>query len=210
MVSNIDGAMTNASGGMSPEDLATFRRANDTWEGIKQSYDNPQSPLYHAIRGQFPSQIPGMLTRSPELARQVRSTLGSLEGPFQRQFVENILNNKDGNTLDLKNLNTKLSRMPNDILEAMLGQEGAKQLRLLGKVSQKVMADQNPSGTAKATIPVMELTNLLHSPISGGAELAGQRIAGSAMNSPRIVDFLTMKPTEALKMSPKKLKTIKR
>jgi hypothetical protein len=45
-----------------------------------------------------------MLSKSsPELARSVRQTLGSLEGPFQRQFVENLLNGKDG-SLDLKNL----------------------------------------------------------------------------------------------------------
>jgi hypothetical protein len=206
MVSTIDDAMTSSSSGLKGSDLQKFRDANQVWQELKNTYDNPQSTLYHALRGQYPSQIPGMLTRSPELAKQVRATIGSLEGPFQRQFVENILNAKDGQTLDLKNLNTKVTRIPNDLLEAMLGTEGAKQLRLLGKVSQKVMADQNPSGTAKSTVPVLEVGNVVSNPIAGGATLAGQHVVGKAMNNPRLVDFLTMKPSEALKMSPKNLK----
>jgi hypothetical protein len=205
MVSTIDNSMTNASGGMAPEDLATFRRANDAWEGIKQTYDSPQSPLYHAIRGQFPSQIPGMLTRSPELARQVRATLGSIDGPFQRQFVENILNHKDGATLDLKNLNTKLSRIPDDLLVSMLGEDGAKQMRLLGKVAQKVMADQNPSGTAKAAVPAAEISTTFASPAAGATALGAQYVGGRIMNSPRVIDYLTMKPSELARVKPTKL-----
>jgi hypothetical protein len=191
MVSKIDETMTGASSGLSPEDLTTFREANHTWETVKSTYDNPQHPFYHAVRSQFPSQVPGMLSKgTPELASQVRATLGSLDGTFQRQFVETLLKDKNG-TLDLGKLNQKLKGMPNDHLEAMLGKDGAKQLKLLGKVSQKVFADSNPSGTAKVGVPAAEISGMFNAPIATGAELAAQYGGAKLINSPKVVDFLT-------------------
>jgi hypothetical protein len=194
MVASIDNAMTDASAGLSPGQLAEFRHANQLWESIKTTYDNPQSPYFHAVRSATPSQVPAMLSKAtPELARQVRNTLGNLEGPFQRQFVENLLNGKDG-SLDLRNLNSRLSRVPDDFLVSMLGKKGAQNLRLLGKVAQKVTYDSNPSGTAKHVTATGEVVNLFANPVAGAAELGASYGTAKAMNSPRVVDYLTRKP----------------
>jgi hypothetical protein len=133
----------------------------------------------------------------------VRNVLGDLQGPFQRQFVENLLTVKDGAPLDLGGLNARLNRLPQDHLEAMLGEEGASSLRMLGKVAQKVTADANPSGSAKVGVPAAELMSagaaLVHPmaiPAVAG-ELAMQRGIGKFMNSPEMLDWLTRNPQPA-------------
>lgn len=192
MVKTIDDAMTSKAAGLSPKDLRKFRAANEQWQSIKSTFDNPQHPFYQAVRSQFPSQVPGMLSRgTPELAAQVRQTLGDLQGPFQRQFVENLLNGKDGTTLDLKNLNSRLSRIPQDHLASMLGDDGARSLRMLGKVAAKVTADSNPSGTAKVGVPASEAAALFTHPVVTPLELAAQFLTAKTLNSPKAVDFLT-------------------
>lgn len=191
MVSEIDQTMTNSEKAMKPLDVAEFRKANGIWQDIKGTYDNPQHPFYHAVRSQFPSQVPGMLSKgTPELASQVRTTLGSLEGPFQRQFVENLLNDKSGN-LDLGRLNQRLKGVPQDHLEAMLGTDGAKQVRLLGQVAKRVIADNNPSGTGKVVTPAAEVGGLITAPLPTAAELAMQYGGAKLMNNPKVVDYLT-------------------
>lgn len=191
MVSKVDEAMTSSSSGLSPTDLEKFRAANQQWESIKSTFDNPQHPFYHAVRSQFPSQVPGMLAKgTPELAQQVRATLGSLEGPFQRQFVENLLNDKNGN-LDLARLNQRLKGVPQDHLVAMLGADGAKQIRMLGQVAKRVIADSNPSGTAKVGVPAAEIGGLIAAPLKTVPELAVQNVGAKLMNSPKVVDYLT-------------------
>jgi hypothetical protein len=202
MVGKIDESMTSASAGLSPQDLTQFRAANAQWEGIKNTFDNPQSPYYQAVRTQFPSQVPKMLSAgTPELARSVRETLGNLEGPFQRQFVENLLNGKDGQTLDLPGLNARLRRIPQDHLETMLGVDGADSLRMLGKVAQKVTADANPSGTAKVGVPAAEITGLFHNPVAGALELATQYGGAKLMNSPGVVNYLTKSKANRVPLS---------
>jgi hypothetical protein len=193
LTEKVDNAMTGAGSGLTGQDLAKFRNANQTWQAMKNTYDNPQSPYYHAVRAQIPSKIPGMLSNgaAPEFASQLRNTLGTLEGPFQRQFVENLLNAKDGETLDLKNFNSRLGRVPQDFLVSMLGENAAKEIRLLGKVSAKVTADQNPSGTAKVGVPAAEVSGFFHNPLAGGAELGAQYAGGKLMNSPSFIDYLT-------------------
>jgi hypothetical protein len=198
MVSTIDQAMTSPDFQMTPEQLHDFRAANDVWESIKNTYDNPQSPYYHAIRAQSPSQIPNTLSKgSPELARSVRQTLsslddtGSLEGQFQRQFVEKLLNGKDGETLDLGGLNQRLKAIPQDHLEAMLGPEGAKNLRMLGKVASKITENANPSGTARVGVPAAEVTTFFHNPLAGAAELGTQYGGAKLMNSQWLLNQLT-------------------
>ncbi len=195
LVAKTDDAMTGAASSLSPSDLQKFRQANSTWEGIKGTFDNPQHPFYQAVRSQFPSQVPKMLSSgTPELATAVRDALGDLQGPFQRQFVETLLNGKDGQTLDLGGLDARLKRLPQDHLEAMLGPEGADSLRMLGRVAQKVTADANPSGTAKVGVPAAEVTGLFHNPIAGVAELGAQYTGAKLMNSPGMVDWLTRNP----------------
>jgi hypothetical protein len=201
LAGTIDDSMTGAGSGLRGQDLANFREANGIWESIKSTYDNPQSPLYHALRSDFPSQIPKTLSSAtPELARSVREVLGNLEGPFQREFVERQLNGKDGVTLDLSGLDARLKRLPQDHLEAMLGPEGADRLRMLGKVAQKVTADANPSGSAKVGVPAAELMSagaaLVH-PMAIPAvvgEFAMQRGIGKFMNNPKMLKWLTENP----------------
>lgn len=209
MVASIDNSMTGAESRMTPQQLADFRQANGVWESIKNTYDNPQSPYYSAIRNQQPSQVPGTLSKgTPELARSVRDVLsslddsGSMEGTFQRQFIETQLNGKDGETLDLAGLNQRLKAIPQDRLNAMLGEEGAARLRMLGKVAQKITGNANPSGTARVGVPASEMGRaadigagvLAAHPATSAAGLGyfGAQYSGAKLlNSQWLLDHLT-------------------
>jgi len=282
----------DAGSGLKGEDLSTFREANSIHQGIKSVYDDPQSPVYHAVRAQFPSKVPDLLSQStpelarnvrailknvgqgdegrfqrqfvetllngkdgatpdlgglnarlrtvrqahltsmlgedgadalrqlgkehaqnpftnalkqqfpsqvpdilsggsPELAQATRNVLGDLEGPFQRDFVERQLRGKDGVTLDFAGLNNRLKAIPQARLEAMLGEEGASSLRMLGKVAEKITADINPSGTAKVGIPASEALGLYTHTIPTALELGTQYGGAKLMNSQRLLNYLT-------------------
>ncbi|MCU1286397.1 MAG: hypothetical protein JWO13_2747 [Acidobacteriales bacterium] len=212
MVGKIDGAMTSSGNGLSGADLAQFRNANKIWDSIKSTYDNPQHPYYQAVRTQYPSGLPANLVGKPELARHVRQTLsslqdgGTMEGAFQRQFVENLINDKSG-VLDLKNLNSKLSRMPVDVLQAMVGEEGARNLRMLGKVAQKVTSNSNPSGTGAVNVSTKDWGALAtggaalvtgHPAIAAGAAAIPlvENMGAKALTSPSLLKYLTQSKTK--------------
>jgi hypothetical protein len=204
MVAAIDDTMTSeAFSKLSPEQVAKFREANQIYADMKNTYDNPQSPFYHAVRAQSPSQVPAMLTRTPELAKQAHAIVGDLKGPLQRQYAESLLNHKDGTTRDFANLYKRISGIQEDVLSANLGTEGARKMKLLAAVARKVVADNNPSGTAKTAVPAAEFGGLFTHTPAAITELGAQYVGGRAINSQKLIDYLTMKPSEALKLSPR-------
>lgn len=191
MVGSIDESMTKAEGTMKPSDVADFRQANSIWKSIQETYNNPRSPYYQALKTAAPSQVPGMFASSPEFIRSLRSTISGLDGPVQRAFVEdNIINGKDGH-IDLANMNSRLGRIPDAKLVEMVGAEGAKNLRIMGRVAAKVYADYKGSQTAERGVPMAEAVNLFANPVAGVSELGAQYAGAKAINSPRVVDYLT-------------------
>jgi hypothetical protein len=191
MAGALDNAMTGERSASTPEQVEAFRKANGIWKSIKETYDNPQSPYYHAIRSQTPSTMLGAFARSPEMIRSIRETVPEVQGAVQRQFFEdNIINGKDGH-IDLANMNSRLGRIPEATLTEMFGAEAAKKIRIMGKVAAKVYADYKGSPTAERAIPVGEVVSALAHPVAGAVELGGQYAGAKAMNSPRVVDYLT-------------------
>lgn len=174
----IDNDMTSASSGLTPQQKVQFRGANDTWEQMKSTYDNPQHPFYHAVRSQFPSKVPDMLgQKTPELARQVQQTLGGLKGSIQRQFVSDLLDPNGDGQFDFKGLNARVGKLPDEYLNSVLGANGTKNVKLLARVSKTVTDNTNPSGTGAVNVAAGDVRNAARGVVEGGAALASAGLA---------------------------------
>lgn len=206
MVKTIDDTMTGAASNLSPADKWQFRQANETWEGLKQTYDNPAHPLYHAVRAQQPSQVTNMLLnmRAPEFARQMRGVLGPEFGDLQRAAAERILGqDRTGAGYDFKSMPGRLKNYPPAYINDLLGPQAARDLRMMSRTGMTIMANENPSGTSHVLTPVNEARGITigapaalatgHPLIAGAAVAAPfvERGVAGAMNSPRAVDYFT-------------------
>jgi hypothetical protein len=192
LVGKTDEAMNSASAGLSQGQKAQFRAANQTWEQIKSTYDNPQHPFYAATRAQMPSQVPGMLqNKTPELAAQVQTVLGPLKGQFQRAYVNKLLDPKGTGTYDFAGLNARLKGVSQPFLEQTLGKQGARNIRLLGQTAKTVTANMNPSGTSDVAVPAAEIAGLATHPLATVPEIAANYGAARGLTSAKLVNRLT-------------------
>lgn len=205
MVKTIDDTMTGAASNLSPADKWQFRQANETWEGLKSTYDNPAHPLYHAVRAQSPSQVTNMLlnTKAPEFARQMKSTLGPEFGDLQRAAAEKILGqDKTGAGYDFRTMPGRLKNYPPQYINDLMGPQGARDLALMSRTGMTVTRDINPSGSGKllqksgelAALSAGGTAALLGHPLPLALEaggMVGSRIAAKGMNHPGTVDLMT-------------------
>lgn len=211
MVKTIDDTMTGAASQLSQADKWQFRQANETWEGLKQTYDNPQHPLYHAVRAQQPSQVTNMLLnlKAPEFARQMRGVLGPEFGDLQRAAAEDILgNDRTGAGYDFKNMPGRLKKYDPAYLHDLFGPQGARDLSMMSRTGMTVTRDINASGSGKLLQKAGALNRMFEAAtgsIGGVGAYAGhpealavpaihmglERGAAHAINSPRVVDYLT-------------------
>jgi hypothetical protein len=205
MVKTIDDTMTGAASQLSPADKWQFRAANETWEGLKQTYDNPAHPLYHAVRAQQPSQVTNMLLnmKAPEFARQMKSVLGPEFGDLQRAAAERILGqDRTGAGYDFKSMPGRLKNYPSAYINDLLGPQAARDLRMMSRTGMTVLSNENPSGTSAVMVPAAEAGSIVSgigTGLSTGHPLAlgaaaippAEYAVARGMNSPRVVDHLT-------------------
>lgn len=205
MVKTIDDTMTGAASQLSPADKWQFRAANETWEGLKQTYDNPAHPLYHAVRAQQPSQVTNMLLnmKAPEFARQMRGVLGPEFGDLQRAAAERILGqDRTGAGYDFKSMPGRLKNYPPAYINDLLGPQAARDLRMMSRTGMTVLSNENPSGTSAVMVPAAEAGSIVSGigtglttghPLALGAAAIPPTEYGMAraMNSPRVVEHLT-------------------
>jgi hypothetical protein len=197
LTGKIDEAMTDQASRLTPEDRAQFRSANETWEQMKGTFDNPQHPFYHALRAPMASQSPGMMgAKAPELAREINSTLGSNAGDFQRSVVEKILGrDTNGAGYDFKGMPSRLKQYSPEYLGSLLGSENTANLYKMARIGKTLYDNPNPSGTSAIAIPAAEAGAIGASALHGNflPMLAPPVEYGisKAMNSPKVVDFLT-------------------
>jgi hypothetical protein len=197
LTGKIDEAMTDQASRLTPEDKAQFRSANETWEQMKGTFDNPQHPFYHALRAPMASQSPGMMgAKAPELAREINSTLGSNAGDFQRSVVEKILGrDTNGAGYDFKGMPSRLKQYSPEYLGSLLGAENTANLYKMARIGKTLYENPNPSGTSAIAIPAAEAGAIGASALHGNflPMLAPPVEYGisKAMNSPKVVDFLT-------------------
>jgi hypothetical protein len=188
-----DEALTNASSSLTPSQLSTFRDANAAWKDMKGAYDDPSSPLYHAVRTDNPSSLYGGVgPKTPENARNLESRLGSAIQPLRRGTVESALKPTNEGAPNFKTFGTQLNRIPADYRSELFSPDQNAKLKDIANTSNVLYRDYNPSGSAKLGQKIFEAGELgaaLAHPAAAIAPLAQYPIA-KMMTSPKAVNWM--------------------
>lgn len=124
----------NIADTLPPEGAANWLKANEIWKDMKDTYDNPSSPFYHAVRTPTPSTlVEGIGGTSPEAVRSLRARSGPEGvGIVGRGVGENLLGKNAEGEYDLKNFGNRLERMPEDSRNELFGANRHEQLQRIG------------------------------------------------------------------------------
>jgi hypothetical protein len=205
-----DDALTNASSALTPEQLDTFRRSNADWKDMKQTYDDPSSPLYHAVRTDNPSSLyNGVGPKTPENARSLLTRLtppdssapSSAVGALRRGTVESALKITNDGSPNFRTFGTQLNRIPADYRAELFSPDQNSRLFDIANTSNALSQEFNPSGSGHQVQKLGEAASLFQSPVTlltGHPALAAAPVAYNAaqygvaklMNSPKVVDWL--------------------
>jgi len=197
MTSALDDAMTNASSGLTPEQQNLFRQSNSQWKEMKQTYDDPSSPLYHAVRTENPSTLYGGIgPKTPENAVSLSRRLspegsGEALGAMRRGTVEGALRESADGSPNFPRFASRLRTIPADYRAELFSPDQNVQLERIANTSNLLAKDFNPSGSGKLGQKLGEAAALIP---TGGAPLLQYPIA-RAMTSPRVTEFL-MSPSK--------------
>lgn len=201
MTSALDDAMTNASSGLTPEQNNLFRRSNAQWKEMKETYDDPSSPLYHAIRTPNPSTLySGIGPKTPENAVGLGRRLSPFDlytnqpsealGALRRGTVEGALKDNAEGAQNFPRFGSRLRALPADYRANLFSPDQNVTLERIADTSNVLAKDFNPSGSGKLGQKVAEAAAIVP---TFGAPILQYPIA-RAMTSPRVVDFL-MRPS---------------
>jgi hypothetical protein len=226
LTGKVDESMTGAASGLSPADEMKFRQANKIYTDMKQTYDNPQSPLYHIVRAQDGTTASNALSRvTPHVARQIRQAsvdlgMPELNDQLQRQTVERLLDPDGDGSPDLKNLPSRFGKTQKEQLGGVLTPDQVQSVEDLARTSRVVHADSNPSGTAKTIQPASEMGGMVAGAgtaatglatgnpalvVAGAApfaEAAATRFASRKLTDPRFTDTMMNPPSGAPSVNP--------
>ena len=212
-----DDALTNASSALTPEQLDTFRRSNADWKDMKQTYDDPSSAFYHAVRTDNPSSLySGVGPKTPENARNLLARLtppdssvpSAAAGAVRRGTVESALKTTSDGSPNFPTFGTQLNRIPADYRAELFSPDQNRSLFDIASTSNALAKDFNPSGSGHQLQKVGEFGALAQAPATalfGHPALAAAPVAYNAaqygvaklMNSPSLVNWLMKQPAPA-------------
>jgi hypothetical protein len=200
-----DKAITSGEGALTPEQLGTFRNANEAWKFMKDSFDNPSHPFYQAVRNPSPSTLvsgTSGIARTPEMVDTLKGVLGPEGiGPVQRGVAENLLKTTKEGGFNFKTFQGLWNKLKPGYRDALFTPEQQQQLEDIGNAGTVMHEDANPSGTAKlgqGQAEMLEGSGAIGAAATGhplslagtAAYHATQYALGKLMNSPTFVDWL--------------------
>jgi hypothetical protein len=151
MVGHIDDVMTDTATTLTPEQAATFREANDTWRQMKKTYDDPQSPLYSVVRANTGMQAASTLSRlDPQYLRMISEASPETARNLRQTILDDVLDPKATGVLDPRNITKRLKNL--ERLGGLFTPEELHQIAMLGRVSDAVNQNLNPSGSGTRMI----------------------------------------------------------
>jgi hypothetical protein len=202
IVESTDDAIANSEGGLPPHLAETYRDANARWAEMKEKYDDPSSPLFHAIRTENPSTlVRGIGEQTPEAVRDLIPRIGPEgTGALQRGVAEHVMGVDKFGQRNLSGFGKRMERVPADYRDELyhprplfsdeLGPQSDDYrgpIKDIGSITNVLEKDLNSSGTAKQGQKLAEAVAL-----PTGLPLLQYPLA-RIMNSPKLVDWL-MKP----------------
>lgn len=132
-----------------PEDGRTaWRDANAKWESMKNTFDNPQSPYYHALRTTNPSSLTeGIGPHTPESVRALRLNTGDEgAGIVARGAASKLFGLTDAGEYDLGGLSRQLNREPSGFRDELFGPQH-EELQHIGQESQALQPFEEAATT---------------------------------------------------------------
>jgi hypothetical protein len=195
-----DQAITSGEGALTPDQLSTFRNANEAWKFMKDTYDNPSHPFYYAVRNASPSTLvngAAGISRTPEMVKMLQSILGSEEmGAIQRGVAENLLRTTKEGSYNFKTFQGQWNKLKPANRDALFTPEQQQQLQDIGNAGTMLHEDANPSGSARLGQGIAEGAEALrsfpspHEMVGNAVYHGAQYGVGRLMNSPSFVDWL--------------------
>jgi hypothetical protein len=176
LTGKVDESMTGASSGLSTADEAKFREANKIYAGMKQTYDNPQSPLYHIVRAQDGSTAANSLSNiSPQVAKQIRQAGSDLETPelnqhLQRQTIDRLMDPTGNGTPDLPGLPDRFAKAQKERLGGVLSPRQMSDLHDLTREIQTPGPYDNPRSDVHKIINAKDGLTAATSALDAGPE----------------------------------------
>lgn len=191
-----DNAITNP-GSLTRDQVQTFRGANDAWKQMKDTYDNPQNSLYHAVRSPQPSTLVQGISRTPEMAQTLQTALGPEGmGPVQRGVAERALGTTKEGNYNFKNFQGNFNKLPPTYRNTLYNGPQLESLNNVGQAGTVLNTDLNPSGSAKLGQAIGEGATAVssfanpHALPALGLYHAAQFGVARAMNNPAFVQWL--------------------
>jgi len=177
LVGAIDNTMTDSARTLTPQQAAKFRTANSIWEQMKQTYDNPTSPLYSAIRGTSGTQVASILSRlDPQYLRTIAGASPRTAQAIRQIVFESILDPKGTGVPDPRNITSRMKNV--ERLGAMFTPDELREMGLLGRVSDTVNQDLNRSGSGRNAVALGSVAAPISAISTGVATLNPPVIAG--------------------------------
>jgi hypothetical protein len=209
MTHSLDSAMTDAAGGLTPAQTEVFRAANAKWADMKDTYDNPSSPLHWAVRTDAPAKLvsgENLGDKTPEVLRALKPRLGNDIAPLQRGILEGALKTTSDGAPNYKNFGLQLNRIPADYRQELYNPLQQATIGHIANTSNVLGKDFNPSGSGKLGQGIAEGAALLH-PATMAIPLAQYPVA-KLMNSPKFVDWLMKTPQGSVEL-PRAVKALR-
>jgi hypothetical protein len=172
-------------------------------------YEQPGHPFRAAVNEPSASDVTPLLHTGDKAMTQalfdvlgVDAAAGGKAGLLQRDFLQRLFDPADTGEMRWDGLARRIAQHSADELEQVLGKEGARNVRLLGRVAELVTRNTNPSGTGGVNVGVADLAALGGAPLlaARGHPVAAaftaatplfERLAAKGLVSPQIVDYLT-------------------
>ncbi len=150
MTGSVDGAMTDAGSGLSGQDLAKFRAANNLYSQMKDTFDNPYSTIYHAVRAPEGIRTADLLnTANPETLRFIGQNAPQMIPQMQRQVMSKLFNPAQNETIDLGSFANRFKNANKEVMSNVLTGKQMEDAQNLARTSRLVYADANASGSGK-------------------------------------------------------------
>ncbi len=171
LATDIDGAMESAAtqSGFVDE----WRAANEGWRNYTTTFGDQASPLYKILRQADPAKVTNAIKNASAKDIETLVNAGVDLSAIKNQIVDDIARGGWKVTRD------GLGGYNDGVLSTLFGRQATKELYLKAALGRRLLANTNPSGSAKLGATIAQTVN---------PKLAGAMSAGAKASMPRAAE----------------------
>jgi hypothetical protein len=148
---------------LQPEGREAWLKLIATWKTLDDTYENPSSIFYRAVRSDDPSMLPGefadwlIASPTPGRVRELRAHLGDEGmGVVQRAVMERLLGRTSTGENDLREFPDRLENLNEDFRNELFGQ-GHQKLRDISIAARMLNTNQDQPSSGKSVQKRVEI-----------------------------------------------------